>query len=240
MAKSLSLEKILFSQGFGTRRYCQDLVWAELVKVNDVLMTDPDEKIDPEGSTLEVDGQIWQYQAQAHVVFHKPSGYECSHKPSHHPSVYSLLPNPLIERGIQCVGRLDYDTTGLLLLTDDGQLIHRLTSPKKNIGKRYRITLAEPSSDVLVKRLLTGVQLYDEKTTSCANACEITGEYEIEMVIPEGKYHQVKRMVAAAGNHVTQLHRQAIGRFELPSDLAVGQWRWPSPEELRLATQTLE
>jgi len=238
MAKSLSLEKILFSQGFGTRRYCQDLVWAELVKVNDVLMTDPDEKLDPEGSTLEVDGQTWLYQAQAHVVFHKPSGYECSHKPSHHPSVYSLLPNPLIERGIQCVGRLDYDTTGLLLLTDDGQLIHRLTSPKKNIGKRYRITLAEPSSEILIERLLTGVQLYDEKTTSCANECKITGTHEIEMVIPEGKYHQVKRMVAAAGNHVTQLHRQAIGQFELPSNLEVGQWRWLTPLELQLATKT--
>ena len=140
----LPLEKILFSQGFGTRRYCSDLVYADLVEINGVLADDPEIKMDPEGLVLRVEGIDWAYHEKAYIAFNKPANYECSHKTKHHPSVYSLLPRPLVERAVQCVGRLDQDTTGLLLLSDDGQFIHRMTTPKKNIGKVYEITAAEP------------------------------------------------------------------------------------------------
>jgi 16S rRNA U516 pseudouridylate synthase RsuA-like enzyme len=104
------------------------------------LADDPEIKMDPEGLVLRVEGIDWVYHEQAYIAFNKPANYECSHKTKHHPSVYSLLPRPLIERAVQCVGRLDQDTTGLLLLSDDGQFIHRMTTPKKNIGKVYEIT----------------------------------------------------------------------------------------------------
>ncbi|QWD79049.1 16S rRNA pseudouridine(516) synthase [Polynucleobacter sp. MWH-Spelu-300-X4] len=233
MAKPLTLEKILFSQGFGTRRYCSDLVYADLVKVNGVLAEDPEEKIPPENLQLEVDGQAWEFHEKAYVAFHKPVGYECSHKTSHHPSVYGLLPQPLIERGIQCVGRLDWDTTGLLLLSDDGQFIHKMTSPKKNIGKIYDITTAEPITQKQIDHLLNGVILDDDPKPCFAKACVQKEDKLLAMTIVEGRYHQVKRMLAAAGNHVAGLHRSTIGAYTMPTDLAEGQWRWLYPQDLQ-------
>lgn len=233
MAKPLTLEKILFSQGFGTRRYCSDLVYADLVKVNGVLAEDPEEKIPTENLQLEVDGQVWEFHEKAYVAFHKPVGYECSHKTSHHPSVYGLLPQPLIERGIQCVGRLDWDTTGLLLLSDDGQFIHKMTSPKKNIGKIYDITTAEPITQKQIDHLLNGVILDDDPKPCFAKACVQKEDKLLAMTIVEGRYHQVKRMLAAVGNHVAGLHRSTIGAYTMPTDLAEGQWRWLYPQDLQ-------
>ena len=233
MAKPLTLEKILFSQGFGTRRYCSDLVYADLVKVNGVLAEDPEEKIATENLQLEVDGKDWEYHEKAYVAFHKPVGYECSHKTSHHPSVYGLLPQPLIERGIQCVGRLDWDTTGLLLLSDDGQFIHKMTSPKKNIGKIYDITTAEPITQQQIDHLLNGVILDDDPKPCFAKACTQKGDQLLAMTIVEGRYHQVKRMLAAVGNHVAKLHRSTIGAYAIPDDLAEGQWRWLYPKDIQ-------
>ena len=233
MAKPLTLEKILFSQGFGTRRYCSDLVYADLVKVNGVLADDPEEKISTENLQLEVDGEDWEYHEKAYIAFHKPVGYECSHKTSHHPSVYGLLPQPLIERGIQCVGRLDWDTTGLLLLSDDGQFIHKMTSPKKNIGKIYDITTAEPITQKQIDHLINGVILDDDPKPCFAKACTQKDDKVLAMTIVEGRYHQVKRMLAAVGNHVAGLHRSTIGAYALPNDLAEGQWCWLYPKDIQ-------
>jgi 16S rRNA pseudouridine516 synthase len=232
MAKPITLEKILFSQGFGTRRYCSDLVYAELVKVNGVLAEDPEEKISPESLVLSVDGHDWEFHEKAYIAFNKPSGYECSHKTSHHPSIYGLLPQPLVERGIQCVGRLDYDTTGLILMSDDGQFIHKMTTPKKNIGKIYQMTCAEDLSSQQIDHLLGGVVLDDDPAPCFAKACEKLDDRVLAMTIVEGRYHQVKRMMAAVGNHVATLHRTTIGQYVIPTDLAEGEWRWLYPEDI--------
>ena len=232
--KPLSLEKILFSQGFGTRRYCNDLVYAELVYVNGQLVTDPDLTIQTEALNLRVDGQEWAYHEKAYIAFHKPPNYECSHKTKHHPSVYGLLPSPFIERGVQCVGRLDHDTTGLLLISDDGQFIHQMTTPKKNIGKIYRITTSESISQLQIKQLLEGVVLDDDPRPVNAKDCVQLEDRQIEMTIVEGRYHQVKRMIAAVGNHVLLLHRVMIGSYQLPSDLEEGKWRWLTVEDCAL------
>ncbi len=132
-----SIAQILFSQGFGSRRVCAGLVQLGHVRVAGRQLNDPAEPFDTAGLVFEVDGQAWAYHAQALLMLHKPPGYECSQKPRHHPSVMSLLPAPLRTRGVQPVGRLDEDTTGLLLFTDDGTLIHRLTSPKHHVDKVY-------------------------------------------------------------------------------------------------------
>ncbi|MBU3615232.1 16S rRNA pseudouridine(516) synthase [Polynucleobacter sp. Latsch14-2] len=240
MAKPVSLEKILFSQGFGTRRYCSDLVYADLVKINGVVAEDPEERILTEGLVLNVEGQDWEFHEKAYIAFNKPANYECSHKTSHHPSVYSLLPRPFVERGLQCVGRLDYDTTGLLLISDDGQFIHKMTTPKKNIGKVYEITTSEPITSKQIEHLLKGVVLDDDPRPCQAVACKQLTENTLAMTIVEGRYHQVKRMMAAVGNHVARLHRTEIGQYRMPADLAEGQWRWLYADELKMLSRSVE
>jgi 16S rRNA pseudouridine516 synthase len=173
-----------------------------------------------------VRGERWTYHARALVMLNKPAGYECSQKPKHHPSVYNLLPPPLRKRGVQAIGRLDEDTTGLLLLTDDGALIHRLTSPKHHVPKVYEVGCKHAVDGGQVERLLGGVTLLDDPVPVRAAACEATGERTLRLTLTEGKYHQVKRMVAAVGNRVESLHRSRVGSLELPADLPAGGWRW--------------
>lgn len=240
MAKPISLEKILFSQGFGTRRYCSDLVYADLIMVNGVLALDPEERIPTEGLVLNVEGKDWEYHEKAYIAFNKPANYECSHKTTHHPSVYSLLPAPFVERGLQCVGRLDYDTTGLLLISDDGQFIHKMTTPKKNIGKVYEITTPDPITQSQIDHLLKGVMLEDDPKPCFAAACKLLSENCLAMTIVEGRYHQVKRMMAAVGNHVAKLHRVEIGAYVMPLDLAEGEWRWLCPDDLKALSKRIE
>ena len=221
----MRLAQVLFSQGFGTRRECAALIAAGRVEVGGQVVDDPGHEVDPAGLVFAVDGQRWPYAEHALVLLHKPAGYECSQKPRHHPSVLALLPAPLRTRGVQPVGRLDEDTTGALLLTDDGALIHRLTSPKRHVAKVYDVTLKHPLDERLVQRLRDGVVLDDDPRPVRAAACEATGERTLRLTLTEGKYHQVKRMVAAAGNRVEALHRSAFGGLAL-GDLAPGQWRW--------------
>jgi 16S rRNA pseudouridine516 synthase len=141
---------------------------------------------------------------------------------------------------VQCVGRLDQDTTGLLLLSDDGQFIHRMTTPKKNIGKVYEITTAEPVTQKQIDHLLGGVVLDDDPSPCFAKACVLMDERRLAMTIVEGRYHQVKRMLAAVGNHVSLLHRSSIGAYAITADLKEGQWRWINPHELVLLAQPIE
>jgi 16S rRNA pseudouridine516 synthase len=154
--------------------------------------------------------------------------------------VYSLLPAPFVERGLQCVGRLDFDTTGLLLISDDGQFIHKMTTPKKNIGKVYEITTPEPITQAQMNHLLNGVVLDDDPKPCFATACQQLSEKVLAMTIVEGRYHQVKRMMAAAGNHVEKLHRTQIGAYIMPHDLAPGEWRWLYPNDLQLLSQSVD
>lgn len=228
----MKLAQVLFSQGFGSRRVCAGTVAAGLVKVGGVVVDDPDAEVTPEGLVFEVDGQAWPYHAKALVLLHKPTGYECSQKPRHHPSVMSLLPAPLRERGVQPIGRLDEDTTGLLLLTDDGTLIHRWTSPKHHVPKVYEATLRHPIAEDQLVALRSGVKLDDEPRPVRAAAAEATGPTALRLTLTEGKYHQVKRMVAATGNRVDALHRSSFGALVLPAGLAPGQWAWTLPEEV--------
>jgi 16S rRNA pseudouridine516 synthase len=220
------ISDVLFSQGFGTRRECEALVHAGRVCVDGQAVDDPDARFAVEGLRFSVDGEPWPYQARALLVMNKPAGVECSRQPRHHPGVMTLLPAPLRRRGVQPVGRLDADTTGLLLLTDDGPLIHRLTSPRRHVPKVYEAECAQPLTDDQLSRLRDGVLLNDEPAPLRAAAARRVTETRLALTLTEGKYHQVKRMVAAAGNHVVALHRSHFGALALPADLAPGQWRW--------------
>ena len=228
---TLRIDDLLFSQGFGTRRVCAGLVAAGQVRVDGQVLADPLAEVAANGLTFEVSGQTWVYQATALVLLHKPAGYECSQKPKHHPSVMLLLPAPLRQRGVQPVGRLDQDTTGALLLTDDGTLIHRLTSPKHHVPKIYEVQTARPVEPTQVQRLLDGVVLDDDPRPVRAEGCEATGETSLRLTLVQGKYHQVKRMVAAVGNHCEGLHRSAFGALTLADGPAPGQWRFVTDAE---------
>jgi len=236
----LELHEVLFSQGFGTRRVCWGLVQQGLVQLGEDRQPceDPAQAVDTAGLVFWVQGERWTYHAQAYLMLHKPTGFECSHKPGAHPSIYTLLPVPLRQRGgsaaagVQAVGRLDQDTTGLLLLSDDGKFIHRMTSPRHHVPKVYEAGLKHPVADSLLGKLLEGVVLDDDPKPVKASSCRRLDSHLLELVLTEGKYHQVKRMVAAAGNRVETLHRSAIGTLELPAALAPGQWRWLTPEEV--------
>lgn len=239
----MELQDILYSQGFGARRTCLGLVQQGLVTVAGAVVTDPFADYDPEGLAYTVEGKPWTYHAKAYLMLHKPAGYEVSQKPGAWPSIYTLLPAPLRQRpvkggqpGVQAVGRLDQDTTGLLLLSDDGAFIHKMSSPKHHVPKVYEVGTADPVDDKQVQRLLAGVVLDDSPKPVRAAACEATGTHSLRLTLTEGKYHQVKRMLAAVGNRVVTLHRSRIGRLELPHDLPPGEWRWLDTAQLAAAT----
>jgi 16S rRNA pseudouridine516 synthase len=224
--------ELLFTQGFGTRRECAALVAHGMLEVEGIgVVDDPDLEIDVGGELwFRVGGgERWPYRERALVVMHKPAGHECSLRPRDHPGVHSLLPPPLRRRGVQAVGRLDADTTGVLLFTDEGALLHRLTSPKHHVRKVYTVGCKHAVDAGQLERLRTGVLLRDENETVRAAACEAIGERALRLTLTEGKYHQVKRMVAAAGNRVESLERVAFGPIGLEG-LAPGQWRWLDAE----------
>ena len=248
MAKKMHLEDLLYTQGFGTRRVCAGLIEKGLVQVyadentseNEVksavagvFTASKDTECIVEGLLFKVQGVDWEFHEKAYVLFHKPAGSECSQKPSMHPSIYTFLPSPLRLRpqksaiqGIQAVGRLDQDTTGMLLMSDDGQFIHKMSSPKKHVAKVYEVTTKHPLDDTQVQKLLSGVVLDDDPKPVKASAAERVSEFHLRLTLTEGKYHQVKRMLAAVSNRVEGLHRSQIGGLKLPDDLLPGQWRW--------------
>lgn len=235
------LQDILFTQGFGTRRVCAGLVQHGHVAVGGETVTDALADFEVDEFVFEVDGVAWPYREKAYLMLNKPAGIECSQKPSAYPSVYTLLPAPLRQRpnkgstpGVQGIGRLDADTTGLLLLSDDGRFIHRMSSPKHHVPKVYEVAAKHPIDAKQVARLLEGVVLDDDPRPVRAHACEVVGEHKLRLTITEGKYHQVKRMVAAVGNRVETLHRSRIGGLQLPADLAPGRWRWLAEAQIAL------
>ena len=231
------LDQILFAQGFGARRDCEGLILHGLVQVRGEVVTDPDAVFPVDLLELVVDGMPWVAHVKALIVLNKPAGYECSLKPGAWPGVHNLLPVPLRRRGLQPVGRLDQDTTGLLLLTDDGPLLHKLTSPKHHVPKVYEVTCKHPVTQSMCDKLLKGVVLDDDPMPVKADAAEAVGVGEtchLRLTLLQGKYHQVKRMVAAVSNRVEGLHRSQIGQLTLADDLAPGQWRWLEDPKLVL------
>lgn len=231
----LSLDRILQSQGFGTRKYCRALIEDGDVAVDGAAHTNYKTVFEMEGLTLTVFDEEWPVREKVYIALYKPANFECSRKPSHHPGVLTLLPEQFTWRDVQPVGRLDHDTTGLLLMSDDGPFIHAQSSPKRHVPKVYQATTAEPVTDALVAQLLAGVQLHDEPAPLKAISCVARGENLLEIVLEQGKYHQVKRMLAAAGNHCVTLHRSAIGGLALSAlGIAEGEWCYLSAQQLQL------
>ena len=232
----MNLERMLHSQGFGSRKQCRALIEAGRVALDGEPCLDWRYEQDWQDTCFHVDETEWRYRAQVYLMLHKPAGYECSQQPQHHASVFALLPEPLRLRGVQPAGRLDQDTTGLLLLSDDGPWLHALMHPRRHVPKRYQAQLKHPLDDAQLHSLQSGVLLHGESVPLAAQDAQRVSERSLSLTIEQGKYHQVKRMVAAAGNRVEGLHRAQIGCLTL-GELPLGAWRYLSTDEVGLATQ---
>jgi 16S rRNA pseudouridine516 synthase len=174
---------------------------------------------------------------QRYIMLHKPKNVVCSIADSKHKTVLDLL--FISNRDcLRIAGRLDIDTTGLLLLTDDGNWLHRITSPKYKQAKVYHVSLTEDISDTAISKLETGIMLKGENKATLPASVEKLGNKTILLTLHQGKYHQVKRMLAAVGNHVEELHRQQIGGIILDNNLEAGEWRELSADEIMLPTLT--
>lgn len=228
------LEKILQSQGFGSRKYCQQLIKNGSVSVNGEIADDLKKQFSPENLEFSLFGQTYQYREQVYIALKKPKGFECSHQPQHHQSVFSLLPEIMIHRGVQAIGRLDQDTTGLLLLTDDGKYLQALTHPRKHVPKVYHVTTLDAVTPEQIVMLSEGVSLHQEKGIFAATDVAMLETHKLTMTIHQGVYHQVKRMIAAVGNKVEALHRHQVGQLVLP-EIADGEWIYLSEQQKQLA-----
>ena len=176
------------------------------------------------GESVRLHGELVRLPGERYLMLHKPAGVVCSTDDPQHASVLTLLP-PDQRRDLRIVGRLDIDTTGLLLLTTDGQWSHRITSPRTHCPKRYRATLAAPLNGHALQQLRDGVVLHDDPTPTRPALAEMIDDTVLLLTLTEGRYHQVKRMVAAVGNRVVALHREAIGPLTLEADLSPAMFR---------------
>lgn len=229
----LRLDKILGDAGWGSRAELRDAVKVGRVDVDGVTVRDAAVKLDPLLHAITLDGGDIDYLPSYTYMLHKPPGLLTATEDAHQPTVYSLLPERLRRMGLVPVGRLDKDTTGLLLLTTDGALSHALTSPKRQVDKTYRVTVDGALTPAHAARIADGLELGDGLHCQ-PGRLEILSPCVGLLTIHEGKFHQVKRMMAALGCPVTALHRVSIGGLVLEEGLASGDFRRLTPDEVRL------
>lgn len=231
MTKRDTIEAHLFRLGLGSRRECRNLVRDHLVFIDDVECKDEYASFPATAQNLSVNGEEIPLQTELYVVMHKPEGYECSHTPQSHPSVYDLLPVRWSGMEIQSCGRLDVDTTGLLVFSNMGTFVHNLESPRKELSKTYEFITEEPLDKSQLGMLRGGVNLRGEKGVFKPISLEPIEDGWVRMQIKEGKYHQVKRMLAAVRGRVARLRRVAIGELQLTADFEPGTWREMTAED---------
>lgn len=206
-----------------TRSQAGKVIRQGLVTVDQQLCKQPATQVKAT-QQIELDGELLQIIGLRYFVMHKPAGYVCSTDDPDHNTIFALMDEPMQSR-LHTVGRLDLDTTGLLLITDDGQWSHQISSPKHECAKTYRAWLADPVDASAIALFEAGVMLNGEKHPTKPAQLEIVTPQECLLTIHEGRYHQVKRMFAAIGNKVEKLHREQIGSFKLGDDLAEGEYR---------------
>jgi len=231
---TLTLERLLASIGFGSRKECRALIRMGLVELEGIVQEDPFIEFETRPDSITVNGEEVTTETKIYGILHKPLGYECSAKPQHHESVFSLLPSRFQGMGVRLVGRLDVDTSGLICFSNQGDFIHALESPKRGVKKRYLATLARPLEKEQEEQLLNPMMLKNEKRPVQAKSLNRLEEKVVEIEITEGLYHQVRRMFAAVGNHVEALKRISIGNLDLEqTELLPGEWRLCEVEDLK-------
>lgn len=231
----MRLDKLLAHMGFGSRKDVKQLLKKKVVLVDDKVVTKGDSHVDPDAQSVQVHGETIQYQSAIYLMLHKPGGYITATKDDRHQTVFDLIDPMYLHAGdLAAVGRLDKDTEGLLLLTNDGQLNHRLTSPKHEVWKTYYAYVDGHVTETHIEAFQQGVVLDDGYRTKPAFLkIRKSGEVsEIELAITEGKFHQVKRMFEAIGMKVTYLKRLAVADLTLDPGLKPGESRELSEAEM--------
>ena len=229
---ALTVERLLASIGFGSRKESRALVRMGMVELNGSVVEDPFQELAERPEFITVNGEEIPTVEKLYVMLYKPVDVECSDNARNYPSVYSLLPDRFTAMGIQTVGRLDANSSGLILLSNQGDFIHRVESPKKGLLKKYRVTLARPFTEEQKAELLKGVMLKDERRPVEAKDISVE-DGSVVISIGEGLYHQVRRMFAAVGNHVETLERESIGPVLLDRSLGTGGWRFLTEDEIK-------
>lgn len=233
------LDKIIASQGRFSRSEVKKLIKQGRLTLNGSVPKNGDIKIDPSAADIRIDGESFSYKKHVYIMLNKPEGIISASNDKDRETVVDLVPPELYRDGLFPAGRLDGDTTGFVLITDDGDFAHRILSPKNHIMKTYHATLTDVLTDEDIVRFKEGLTLADGTQCLEAHVRVLTcGERNVaEIKICEGKYHQVKRMFAAIGNKVVALRRVKMGGLELDSTLAEGECREITPEELKIITQ---
>ncbi len=230
------LDKLVAACGAASRRKVKTLVKQGRVRVDGVLAAAADMKVDENAALITVDGVALKYEKFVYVLLHKPAGVLTATEDKRQETVLDLLPEEYRKRGIAPVGRLDKDTEGLLLLTDDGELTHRLLSPKYHVDKVYYARVEGTPDEADRDAFAAGMELSD--FTCMPAELTLLGEGECLVTVREGKFHQVKRMLASRGKPVTYLKRLSMGPLQLDENLHLGHWRLLETEEI-LALQTV-
>lgn len=229
------IDKIIASQGQYSRSDVKKLISKKQVTVDGEIVKSPNIKADPAVSVITVKGITLNFKRNVYLMLNKPKGYVSATEDRDHQTVLELVPAEYSGRDIFPAGRLDRDTTGLMIITDDGALAHNILAPKKHVQKIYHVELDIPVTEEMAKGFAEGVELNDG---ICKEAgLEITGEYTARVTLKEGRYHQIKRMFGCFGAKVVELHRLTMGNLHLPEDLAVGECRELTEEELKLLQQ---
>jgi len=227
----MRLDKFLSNNTSYSRSQTHKLIHAGEVTVNGQIIKKADYKIN-DADHIFLNQQQVSTHALRYLMLNKPAGYVCATRDSDNPTVIDLL-NEIRKEDLQIVGRLDKDTTGLVLITDDGQWNHQITAPVSHCQKTYLVTLADPISEETIDVFNKGVLLDGEKKLTAPAELELINLHQAKLTISEGKYHQVKRMFAAVGNKVVALHREKIGNLLLDSKLESGQYRSLTPHEIQ-------
>ena len=227
----MRLDKFLAEMTDLTRSQATKVLRQSAVTINGKIEKSGAAKVGPNDEIC-YDGErlVWVAEGQ-YIMLNKPQGYICSHEDGDYPTIYQFFDYPLAGK-LHGAGRLDVDTTGLVLLTDDGQWSHRITSPKFHCEKTYLVTLADPVEANYVQACAEGVLLRGEKEPTKPAKLEILDDYNVNLTISEGRYHQIKRMFAALGNKVVGLHRWKIGALVLDDSLEEGEYRALTAEEV--------
>lgn len=227
---SLRLDKLL-SQSTGlSRSQVKAIVHSDVVQVDGTVVRDTGLIVQATQEVL-LDGDVIEWPRERYVMLHKPAGYVCSTDEPGHPLVAELIEAPWAAK-LHSAGRLDSDSTGLVLLTSDGQWSHALTSPRRGCVKTYTLRVKHPLEPSLIQRFAEGIVLCDEAKPTLPAELEILDPHSARVRISEGRYHQVKRMFAACGNRVEALHRDAIGTLVLDAQLQPGEWRELTQQEV--------
>lgn len=227
----MRLDKFIAEQTGLTRSQAGKALKSGVVSVNEEIEKSGARKVSTEDA-IRYEGELLEWlEGGQYFMLYKPQGYVCSHDDGEYPTVFQFFDYPLMNK-LHTAGRLDVDTTGLVLLTDDGQWSHRITSPKHHCEKTYLVTLVDPVEAFYAQQLAEGILLRGEKEPCLPAKMEILDDYNVNLTISEGRYHQVKRMFAALGNKVEALHRWRIGDIVLDESLEEGEYRALSDKEI--------